>query len=200
MTSRKFILSIGLGVALAAAGGTAWAITEADDPGPPDRPATGTVPTSGKVAGGRAPSGVDYTISRIDAAEFKADPNTWFCTEIVSAAASTRGCDPAPDADGRIDGEPLQPSYALLGTDRFFSMIAPDGVTAMEVQVKGQATTISARPIDAGSVGTLLVAMVGGPQVTSRDPSSSRDYEVRLLDSNGGTVSEFAVSDPGGDE
>ena len=199
MTGRKGIFSVGLAAVLAAAGGTAWAVTQTEDPGP-DRPAIGSVPTTGKVAEGRAPSGREYTIFRIDPAQFKADPMRWFCTEIVTEASSTRGCDPAPDADGRIDGQPLSPSFALLGTDRFFSLIAPEGVTAMEVEIKGQAKATGAQSIDAGPAGTLLLAMVGGPQVTSRDPSSSRDYVVRLLDSNGDAVSEFAMSDPGRDE
>jgi hypothetical protein len=191
MRRRKYILSLGAAGVLAIAGGTAWAITETSDPGP-DRPTAALVPTSGTVAEGRAPSGASYTISRIDAAQFKADPMRWFCAEIVTETSSTRGCDPAPDA-----GLPLRPSYGLLGTDRFFSIIAPPHVTAMEVQIRGEATTTAARSIDADPVGTLLVAVVGGPQVTSRDPSSSRDYVVRLLSSNGDTVSELAVSDPG---
>jgi hypothetical protein len=157
------------------------------------------VPTSGKVAEGRAPSGTDYTIFRIDPAQFKADPMKWFCTEIVTEASSTRGCDPAPDAEGNFDGRPLKPSFALLGTDRFFSIIAPEGVTAMEVHVRGQSAATTSRSIEAGPGGKLLVALVGGPQVTSRDPSSSRDYEVRLLGSDDTTVSEFAMSDPGRD-
>ena len=123
----------------------------------------------------------------------------WFCTEIVTEASATRGCDPVPDAEGEFDGRPLKPSFALLGTDRFFSIIAPEGVTAMEVHIRGQATATGARSIEAGPAGKLLVALVGGPQVTSRDPSSSRDYEVRLLGSDGDTLSEFAVSDPGQD-
>jgi hypothetical protein len=198
MTGRKSILSFGLAAALAAAGGTAWAIAQTDDPGP-DRPAAGSVPTSGKVAEGRAPSGTDYTIFRIDPVQFKADPMKWFCTEIVTEASSTRGCDPAPDAEGNFDGRPLKPSFALLGTDRFFSIIAPEGVTAMEVHVRGQSAATTSRSIEAGPGGKLLVALVGGPQVTSRDPSSSRDYEVRLLGSDDTTVSEFAMSDPGRD-
>jgi hypothetical protein len=33
--------------------------------------------------------------------------------------------------------------------------------------------------------------------VTSRDPTSSRRYEVRLLGANGETIREIAASDPG---
>lgn len=197
MTGRSRILSVGLVAAFAAAGGTAWAVTQADDPGP-DRPTKAPVPTSGKVAEGTAPSGGSYTVSRVDPAEFKADRTQWFCTEIVTPASGTQGCHPVPDKGGRIDGQPVRPSYALLGTDRFFSIIAPEGVTAMEVRIKGQSKATAARSIDAGpAAGKLLVAVVGGPMVTSRDPATSRDYELRLLGPHGETVQEIAVSDPG---
>ena len=196
MTGRKRILSVGLAAAFAVAGGTAWAVTQADDSGP-NRPTTAPVPTGGKVAEGTAPSGGSYTVSRVDPAEFKADPTHWFCTEIVTPASGSQGCHPVPDKNGRIDGQPVRPSYALLGTDRFFSLIAPEGVTAMEVRIRGQSKATAARPIDAGPAGKLLVAVVGGPMVTSRDPATSRDYELRLLGPDGGTVQEIAVSDPG---
>lgn len=196
MTGRRRSLSVGLAAAFAVAGGTAWAVTQADDSGP-DRPTTAPVPTSGKVAEGTAPSGGSYTVSRVDPAEFKADPTQWFCAEIVTPASGAQGCHPVPGKDGRIDGQPLRPSYALLATDRFFSIIAPEGVTAMEVRMKGQAKATAARPIDAGPAGKLLVAVVGVPMVTSRDPATSRDYEVRLLGPDRETVQEIAMSDPG---
>lgn len=196
MIRRTRILSAGLIAAFAVAGGTAWAITQLDDSGP-DRPPTGSAPTTGTLAEGRAPSGGDYTISRLDPAEFNADSTKWFCTEIVTSASSTQGCHPAPDPDGRIDGQPLKPSFALLGTDRFFSILAPEGVAAMEVQIKGEDKAAAAQSIDAASGRTLLVATLGGPMVTSRDPSTSRDYEVRLLDPNGQTIREITMSDPG---
>jgi len=196
MTSHRRILSLGLAAAFAVAGGTAWAVAQTDDSGP-DRPTTMPVPTDGRVAEGALPSGGEYTISRVDPARFNADPTRWFCTEIVTRASGTQGCDPVPDEDGRLDGEPLRPSYALLGTDRFFSIIAPQGVTSMEVRIQGQAKATSARAIDAGPVGELLVAVVAGPMVTSRDPATSRDYEVRLLGPNAETVHQIAMSDPG---
>jgi hypothetical protein len=90
----------------------------------------------------------------------------------------------------------LRPSYSLLATDRFFSIVAPQGVTAMEVGVKGDDEVERSRSIDVGDAGTLLLVAVGGSVVTSRDPASSRDYEVRLLGTGGETVSEFAMSDP----
>jgi hypothetical protein len=195
MTRRRRILPLGLAAVFALAGGTAWAVTQADDAAS-DRPTTPPVPT-GKVAEGTAPSGETYTVSRLDPAQFKADPGTWFCREIVTGAASAAGCDPVADQNLEIDGQPLKPSFALLGSDRFFSMIAPDGVTSMEVQVKGGDKTTAAKAADAGSLGTLLVAVVGGREVTSRDPSTSRDYEVRLLGPDGETLHEFAMSDPG---
>ena len=67
----------------------------------------------------------------------------------------------------------------------------------MEVAVVGQANAATSRSIDAGPAGTLLVVTVGGRMTGSRDPSASRDYEVRLLDANGRIVREIAVSDPG---
>ncbi len=67
----------------------------------------------------------------------------------------------------------------------------------MEVGVVGQANAARSRSLDAGSAGRLLLAIVGGRQTGSRDPSASRDYEVRLLDANGRRVSAVAMSDPG---
>jgi hypothetical protein len=67
----------------------------------------------------------------------------------------------------------------------------------MEVGVVGQAKAATSPSLDAGSAGTLLVATVGGRKTGSRDPSASRDYEVRLLDANGRSVRAMAVSDPG---
>jgi hypothetical protein len=146
MTRRRRTFLVGLAAAFAVAGSTAWAVTQADDPGP-DRPTSLPAPTSGTVAEGTAPSGGSYTVSRIDPAEFKADPTQWFCTEIVTAAAGAQGCHPVPDKDGRIDGQPLRPSFALLGTDRFFSVIAPEGVAAMEIRIKEEAKATAARSI-----------------------------------------------------
>jgi hypothetical protein len=192
MTGQKRFLSVGLAAALAAAGGTAWAMTEDGDSARPEVPA----PTSGELTQGPAPSGGRYTISRIDPAQLQHDATKWFCTEIATPAAGTRGCDPIPDANGRVDGQPLRPSYALLATDRFFTAIAPTGVTAMEVRIKGEDNGTASQSIDAGAAGKLLIVVVGGPVVTSRDPASSRDYEVRLLGANGETVGEAVISDP----
>jgi hypothetical protein len=190
MAGRR-LLVFGLVAALAAAGGTAWAVTQADNaPGLP-------APTAGIVAQGTAPSGAPYTISRIDAQQVGKDPSDAFCFEIATPAASGQGCAPVPDDAGRINGEPQRPSFALLGSDRFFAAVAPRGVEAMEVGVVGQANAATSRSIDAGPAGTLLVATVGGRMTGSRDPSASRDYEVRLLDAHGRTVRAIAVSDPG---
>ena len=196
MTTHRRIVSLGLAAAFVVAGGTAWAVTQVDDSGP-DRPTVAPLPTSGKVAEGKVPSGGSYTVSRLDPAAFNADPTQWFCAELATPVSATRGCDPVPDEDGSFDGKPLRPAYALLGTDRFFSLIAPQGVTAMEVRIHGQSEATAARSIDAGPAGELLLAVVGGPQVTSRDPATSRAYQVRLLGPNGETVREIAVSDPG---
>jgi hypothetical protein len=190
MAGRR-LLVFGLVAAMAAAGGTAWAVSQADNA--PDLPA----PTAGIVAQGTAPSGATYTISRIDAQQVGEDPSNAFCFEIATPAASAQGCAPVPDEAGLINGQPQRPSFALLGSDRFFAAIAPRGVEAMEVGVVGQAKAATSRSLDAGSAGTLLVATVGGRKTGSRDPSASRDYEVRLLDANGRSVRAVAVSDPG---
>jgi hypothetical protein len=108
------------------------------------------------------------------------DPSNAFCFEIATPAASAQGCAPVPDEARLINGQPQRPSFALLGSDRFFAAIAPRGVEAMEVGVVGQAKAATSRSLEAGSAGTLLVATVGGRKTGSRDPSASRDYEVRL--------------------
>jgi hypothetical protein len=189
--ARRRLLGFGLVAAGAAAGGTAWAVTHADNAS--DLPA----PTAGIVAQGTAPSGAPYTISRIDAQQLGEDPSNAFCFEIATPAARGQGCDPVPDEAGRISGQPQRPSFALLGSDRFFTAIAPRGVEAMEVRVVGQANAARSRSLDAGSAGTLLLATVGGRKTGSRDPSASRDYELRLLDASGRSVRAVAMSDPG---
>jgi hypothetical protein len=155
MAGRR-LLVFGLVAAMAAAGGTAWAVRQADNA--PDLPA----PTAGIVAQGTAPSGATYTISRIDAQQVGEDPSNAFCFEIATPAASAQGCAPVPDEAGLINGQPQRPSFALLGSDRFFAAIAPRGVEAMEVGVVGQAKAATSRSLDAGSAGTLLVALWAG--------------------------------------
>lgn len=192
MRARRRLLSLGLTAAFAAVAGTAWAVTQADDPDP-----VGPVPTTAMLEQGETPSGETYTMSRIDPGQLGKDPTEAFCIEIRTSASMTQGCHPVPDGDGEIDGEPLRPSMALLGTDRFFMTIAPNGVTAMEVSIEGGAEETATRSFDARPAGRFLVALVGGPVVTSRDPASSRDYEVRLLDDDGRVVRVIAMSDPG---
>jgi hypothetical protein len=159
-------------------------------------------PTTEELARGTAPSGASWTLAGIDPGEFgdayfAEHPTEWVCTALTtSAGPGTQGCSPVPDAEGRFEGKPLKPSYSLLATDRFFTIVAPKGVAAMEVSVKGESTGTRSRSIDAGAAGKLLLVAVGGPTVTSRDPASSRDYDVRLLGSKGEAVSQFAMSDP----
>jgi hypothetical protein len=176
---------------MAAAGGTAWAVSQADNDS--DLPA----PTAGIVAQGTAPSGASYTISRIDPQQVGEDPSDAFCFEIATPGPRAQGCDPVPDEAGLINGEPQRPSFGLLGSDRFFTAVAPRGVEAMKVAIVGQGDAGTSRSFDAGPAGRLLVAIVGGRMTGSRDPSASRDYEVRLLDAKGRSVRTIAVSDPG---
>lgn len=192
MAGRRRFLVFGLVAVLVAAGGTAWAVTQANDPAQ-DLPA----PTVGVMAEGTAPSGAPYTISRIDAQELGQQPTEAVCVEIATPAASSHGCAPVPDGSGLINGEPQRPSFSVLGPDRFFAAVAPKGVKAMEVRIRGQAKAAVSRSLDAEPAGTLLFVTVGGRIVSSRDPSSSQNYEVRLLDANGGTVRTVAMSDSG---
>ena len=85
-----------------------------------------------------------------------------------------------------------------IGAERFFSALAPEGVTAMEVQVKGEPKTAKSLAVDAGSYGRLLVVAVSGRMVSSRDPESVREYEIRLLDAGGAVVHAATMSDSGG--
>jgi hypothetical protein len=190
MAGRRFLV-FGLVAAVAAAGGTAWAVTQADTgPGLP-------APPAGIVAQGTAPSGATYTISRIEAQQVGEDPSGAFCFEIATPGPRAQACAPVPDEAGLINGQPQRPSFAILGSDRFFVAVAPRGVDAMEVGVVGQGKAATSRSLDAGPAGRALLAIVGGRQTGSRDPSASRDYELRLLDANGRRVRAIAVSDPG---
>jgi hypothetical protein len=192
MTGRRRFLALSvIATAFVVAASTAWALTKGDDSGP-----SGFVPTTGTLAQGTAPSGGRYEIFRLDPSEFDLDSGEALCAEIRTPAAAGQGCNLMPDEDGLIDGQPLRPSLALLGTDRFFTTIAPKGVEAMEVSVEGEDETNTSQALDAGPAGRLLVVKVGGPMITSRDPASSRDYEVRLLGANGETVHEAKLSDP----
>jgi hypothetical protein len=198
MVGRTRFLVLALVALFAVAGGSAWAITQEDESPSPVVP----TPTTGELARGATASGGSYTLSGIDPVEFgdpyfAEHPTEWFCSSLrTSSGPGTQGCSPVPDAEGRFNGKPLEPSYSLLGTDRFFTMVAPEGVVAMDVAVKGEAKRTSSRSIDAGAAGRLLIVTVGGPTVTSRDPSSSRDYEVRLLGQNGEVIRELALGDP----
>ena len=105
LAGRRLVV-VGLVAALAAAGGTAWAVRQADDaPGLP-------APTAGIVAQGTAPSGAPYTISRIDPQQVGKDPSAAFCFEIATSGPGAQGCAPVPDEAGRINGQPQRPSFA----------------------------------------------------------------------------------------
>lgn len=193
MPGKQIALVLGLVAALAVAGGTTWAIAQDDGSSP------WPAPTNDVLAVGTAPSKSSYEIATIDPSVVDADPAKLFCFQIRTEdggkqVGRTQGCSPAADA---IDGRELRPGYSLLGTDRFFTMLAPEGVSSMEVSVDGNAGTGVARSeaLDAGALGKLLVVMVGGPQVTSRDPASFQDYEIRLLDASGKTVREIDAGD-----
>ena len=190
MKGKRRWLSLGLAAAFAVAGGTAWAINEGGE-APPDGPA----PTTAVLAEGTAPSGESYTISRNEPGEVGADPTEVFCTEIKTETSRTQGCELIPDRLG-VEGQQARPSMSLLGTDRFILAVAPPGVEAMEIGVGGENKTAVSQSLDAGAAGKLLVVMLSGPPVTSREPASSRDYKVRLVDGDGNTVQETTKSDP----
>jgi hypothetical protein len=163
-----------------------------DEP-PPDASAPGV----GVVEQGIAPSGVTYTVTAIDPDSRGQKSGEAFCFEIATTNGNARSCAPGPDADGLINGQPPRPSFALVGPDRFFAAIAPKGVRRMRIKPDGEAkVAVTSRSIDAGVVGTLMFAVVGGRPVSSRDPSSSRDYQVELIDDQNGLVRTVVVSDP----
>ena len=188
MARRRRFLLLGLAAAFAAAGGTAWAIAQ-------DGGSATLAPTSGTLSQGATPSGAHYVISRVEPAS--GDSADAVCFEISTPAAAAQGCSPAPDRDGRVDGQPWRPSMAVLGSDRFFTTLAPEGVTAMDVRPEGAAAAVPSRSVDAGPAGRLLVVVVGGRVVSSRDPESSRNYDVRLLAADGETVHRAEMSDSG---
>lgn len=192
MMSRPIAAVLGLVAALAVAGGTTWAIAQDDAGSPwPAQP-------SEVLAAGTAPSNSSYEIARIEPSRVGADPAEAFCFQIRTVddagqqVGRTQGCDLTADA---ADGRELRPSFTLLGTDRFFTMLAPEGVTAMEVQISGEAKAPAAKSeaLDAGAAGKLLVVTAGGPMVSSRNPASFQDYEVRLLGPSGEMVHEITM-------
>ena len=124
------------------------------------------------------------------------DPKEMFCTEIKTPVSRTQGCELIPDQFGDATAQPVRPSMALLGTDRFMTALAPTGAEAMEVGVEGQAKPTASQSFDVGAAGKLLLVVVSGPPVTSRDPSTSRDYKVRFLGEHGETIQETTKKDP----
>lgn len=113
-----------------------------------------------------------------------------FCYEIATKAAKAQGCTPIPDANGEFEGKPVKAGLALLGTDRFVTILAPDGVKTMHVSTDG-GNTEKARSVDVAGVGRLLVAAVGGPPVTSEAPDAERS--VQFLDDQDRVVCEQAL-------
>lgn len=198
MTKARAVAISGLVVATGALGGACGGNTLSDAPRPdaprPDAPRQAV----GVVKQGIAPSGVTYTVTAIDPESRGQKPGEAFCFEIATTNAAARMCAPAPDGDGLINGQPPRPAFALLGPDRFFAAIAPKGVRTMRIKPDGKAEAAApSRSIDAGVVGTLMFAVVGGRPVRSGDPSSSRDYQVELIDDQDRIVRTAVVSDPG---
>lgn len=192
MSIRPSAVLLGLVAAVAVAGGTTWAI--AQDDASPQWP----VPTTKVLATGTAPSDNSYEVAHIDPESAGADPAKAFCYQIRVADSDgrqvgrTQGCDLTAKA---LDGQELRPSYTLLGSDRFFTILAPEGVTAMEVRIKGDTEAAKSRTIDTGTVGKLLMVTVGGPIISSRNAASFQDYDVRLLGPDGETVDEIPMGE-----
>jgi|SRR5215208_2454167 len=192
MTKARAVAMSGLVAATGALGGACGGNALSDAP-PPDAPRQAV----GVVEQGIAPSGVTYTVTAIDPESLGQKSGEAFCFEIATTNAKARSCAPAPDEDGLINGQPPRPSFALLGPDRFFAGIAPKGVRTMRIKPDGEGAAATSRSIDAGVVGTLMFTVVGGRPVSSRDPSSSRDYQVELIDDQNRIVRTVVVSDPG---
>jgi hypothetical protein len=190
MIRRLHVIPIAvIGAAVLGVAGVALAVVGDDG-----RDVIAPVTTLGVVAGGTAPSGKPYTVSRIDAGR----DSTMFCSETSMAEASAQGCQPIPDEDGQVGGRPLSPSLRLLGTDRFISVLAPKGVDGMRVTTPGSdAPDVSAHAIEVDGAGRLLLATVGGAPVTSDAPDPER--VVQLLDSRGRVVQELPVPRIGGE-
>ena len=193
MPGRQGVLWLALAAAVVVSGGTTWAIGQDEGTSPWPAPPTGVLAT------GTAPSKSSYEIAAIDPKTVDVDPSEAFCFQIRTEdggeqVGRSQGCAPTVEA---IGGQEMRPSYTLLGADRFFTMLAPEGVTSMEVEVKNAAGTALARSqaLDAGELGKLLVVITGGPRVTSRDPSTFQDYEIRLLDGSGKTVDAIPMGD-----
>ncbi len=178
MAKSRIALIVAAIAAFLGVAGVAFALAGDDDRSVPEVPA----PTLGVVAQGTAPSGSPYTISKVDLD----GGSTMFCYEIATKAAKAQGCTPIPDARGQFEGKPVKPGQAVLGTDRFVSVLAPDGVEKMRVTTGDD--TVAARSIAIDGVGRLLVATTGGPLVTSDAPDPDR--VAQFLDSQDRVVRE----------
>ena len=177
MAKSRIALIVAAIAAFLGVAGVAFALVGDDDRSVPEVPA----PALGVVAQGTAPSG-PYTISKVDLD----GGSTMFCYEIATKAAKAQGCTPIPDAKGQFEGKPVKPGQAVLGTDRFVSILAPDGVETMRVTTGDD--TVAARSIDIDGVGRLLVATTGGAPVTSDAPDPDR--VAQFLDSQDRVVRE----------
>lgn len=192
MSIKSTAAVLGLVAAIAVAASATWAI--AQDNAKPSWP----VPTSDVLAKGLTPSQHTYEITKIEADSVGADPSDAFCFQIRTMdgdaqVGRTQGCNLAAHA---LDGREMRPSYTVLATDRFITLLAPAGVETMEVSIKGDPrVAVTSEGIPTGETGKLLVVMVGGPMVTSRDPKSFQEYEVRLLDAKGNVVHTMETGD-----
>lgn len=186
MNRSRVALIAAVSAAFLGVAGVAFALVDGQDSTPDQIPA----PVIGVLAEGIAPSGNRYTISEIDANQ----GSTVFCFEISTAAASGQGCDAVPDRAGEYQGRPVKPGWALLGTDRFVTMLAPPDVATMRVTAPGSDKDIATvRSIEIDGVGRLLIAAYDGPPVTSETPDAERT--VQLLGPDGRVVREATVGD-----
>src|SRR5215218_8027335 len=129
MKKSRITLVVAAIAAFLGIAGVAFALVGNDDKPVPELPA----PALGVVAEGTAPSGNPYTISKVDLN----GGSTMFCYEIATKAAKGQGCTPIPDANGEFEGKPVKPGFTLLGTDRFVTILAPDGVKTVQVSTAG---------------------------------------------------------------
>lgn len=174
---RRVGVVVAVAVSILAVGGVAFALVD-DDSMPGAAPATVT------LTQGKASSGSDYTISRVaDVTE-----SGLFCYEFSTGMGVAQTCSKITGPNEKFDG---RVSRAIIGTDRFISIVVPSGVESMLVATPGR-ESVQARSVTANGGNRLLVATIDGPPATSRTPEPDRT--VQFLDDDGKVVLEAPLT------